>query len=39
MDEAARRALLRDVSTALVHYVDDDGLAVPTESHVVVAHT
>ena len=39
MDEAARRALLTDVSTALVRYVDDDGLAAPTESHVVVAHT
>lgn len=39
MAEAARRALLDDVSTALAGYVDDDGLAAPTESHVVVAHT
>lgn len=39
MDEAARKALLKDVSTALACYVDDDGLAAPTESHVVVAHT
>jgi SAM-dependent methyltransferase len=40
MDDTARKtALLQDVTTALREYVDDDGLAAPTESHVVVAHT
>jgi ubiquinone/menaquinone biosynthesis C-methylase UbiE len=40
MDDTARKtALLRDVTTALRADVDDDGLATPTESHVVVAHT
>lgn len=39
MDDTARRALLQDVTTALRAYVDDDGLAAPTESQVVVAHT
>jgi SAM-dependent methyltransferase len=40
MDDTARRtALLQDVTTALRTYVDDDGLAAPTESYVVVAHT
>jgi SAM-dependent methyltransferase len=39
MDDTARTALLQEVTTALRAYVDDDGLAAPTESHVVVAHT
>src|SRR5262249_1857471 len=40
MDDTARKtALLQDVSTALREYVDDDGLAAPTESHVVLAQT
>ena len=40
MDDTARKtALLRDVTTALRADVDDDGLATPTESHVVVVHT
>jgi SAM-dependent methyltransferase len=39
MDDTARAALLQDVTTALRGSVDDDGLAAPTESHVVVAHT
>ncbi len=39
MDDPARTALLQDVTTALRAYVDDDGLAAPMESHVVVAHT
>ena len=39
MDDTARTALLQDVTTALREYVDDDGLAAPTESHVVVAQT
>ena len=39
MDDPARTALLQDVTTARRAYVDDDGLVVPMESHVVVAHT
>ena len=39
MDDTARTALLQEVTTALREYVDDDGLAAPTESHVVVAQT
>ena len=39
LDDTARMALLQDVMTALRTYADDDGLAAPTESHVVVAHT
>jgi hypothetical protein len=39
MDDTARAALLQEVTTALRGYVDDDGLAAPTESHVVVAQT
>lgn len=38
LDEASRTAFLRDLRTALRGYIDDDGLAVPNESHVVVAH-
>jgi SAM-dependent methyltransferase len=39
MDDTARTALLQEVTTALRGYVDDDGLATPTESHVVLAQT
>jgi ubiquinone/menaquinone biosynthesis C-methylase UbiE len=39
MDDPARTALLQEVTTALHAYVDDEGLAVPMESHVMVAHT
>jgi SAM-dependent methyltransferase len=39
MDDTRRTALLKDVTTALRADVDDDGLATPTESHVVVART
>src|SRR5215510_10367132 len=39
LDDTARMALLQDVTTGLRTYADDDGLAAPTESHVVVAHT
>lgn len=39
LGDAARTALLQDVTMALRAYVDDDGLAVPRESHVVVAQT
>ena len=36
-DDTIRRALLQDVTAALRGFIDDDGLAVPMESHVVVA--
>ena len=39
MDDADRAALLQEVTIALREYVDDDGLAAPTESHVVLAQT
>jgi hypothetical protein len=39
MDDTARAALLQEVTTALRRYVDDDGLAAPIESHVVLAQT
>jgi len=39
MDDTRRTALLQDMQTALGAYIDDDGLVVPMESHVVVAHT
>jgi ubiquinone/menaquinone biosynthesis C-methylase UbiE len=37
MDEAARTALFQDLQGRLRPYVDDTGLAVPMECHVVVA--
>jgi ubiquinone/menaquinone biosynthesis C-methylase UbiE len=37
MDNTISTALLQDVTTALRMFVDDDGLAAPMESHVVVA--
>lgn len=37
MDDKIRTALLQDVTTALRTFIDDDGLAVPMESHVVMA--
>jgi len=39
MDESSRTAMVREVAEALHTYVDDDGLAAPIETHVVVAHT
>ena len=39
VDDNARSALLKDVSGALQSYVDADGLAIPTASHLVTAHT
>lgn len=39
VDDDARTALLNDVSAALQSYVDADGLAIPTASHLVTAHT
>jgi ubiquinone/menaquinone biosynthesis C-methylase UbiE len=37
LDATAQSALLDDIITAFQPYTDDDGLAVPTESHVFVA--
>jgi ubiquinone/menaquinone biosynthesis C-methylase UbiE len=37
MDKATRRAMFRALQTTLRPYVEDSGLAVPMESHVVVA--
>ena len=39
MDERSRTVMVREVAEALHAYVDDDGLAAPIETHVVVAHT
>ena len=38
VDDNARSALLNDVSAALQSYVDTDGLAIPTASHLVTAY-
>lgn len=37
MTEEAPSALTRDVVAALQDFIDDGGLAVPTDSHVVMA--
>lgn len=37
LDEATNTALLRDVRAALRPYTDDEGLAVPSETHLVSA--
>ena len=39
VDDSARTALLKDMNVALQSYVDVDGLAIPTASHLVTAHT
>ncbi len=39
VNDAARSALLKDVGAALQSYMDADGLAIPTASHLVTAHT
>ena len=39
VDDNARTALLRDISVALQPYVDADGLAIPTATNLVTAHT
>jgi SAM-dependent methyltransferase len=39
VDDNARTAFLQDMSASLRKYVDADGLAIPTASHVVTAHT
>ena len=36
-EEPIRAAILREVRALLQSYVDDDGMAVPIEAHVVVA--
>ncbi len=38
VDEAARQALVREVSAAVPAYVNDEGMAFPIEGHVVIAH-
>lgn len=37
LDVATRTAMVQEVTRALAEYVDDDGLTVPAESHVVRA--
>lgn len=37
VDDAARDALIRDVSAAMQSYVNDDGLAFPIEGHIALA--
>ncbi len=39
VEEDARAALLKDRSAALQPYMDADGLAIPTRSHLITAHT
>jgi ubiquinone/menaquinone biosynthesis C-methylase UbiE len=39
MDEPARAAMFQDIQGRLRSYIDDTGLAVPMECHVVVAQT
>lgn len=39
LDAAARTALLEDVRVALRSYTDDEGVAVPNEAHIAMAHT
>ncbi len=36
-DDAARDALIREVTAAMLSYVNDDGLAFPIEGHIGVA--
>ena len=38
LDEDARETLVRDVEEALHDYIDDDGVVIPLDSHVLVAH-
>ena len=38
VDDNARTGLLTDMNAALQSYVDADGLAIPTASHLVTAH-
>ena len=38
VDEAARQALVREVSAAMQAYVNDEGIAFPIEGHIVIAH-
>jgi ubiquinone/menaquinone biosynthesis C-methylase UbiE len=37
VDDAARAALIRDVSAGLKNYTNDEGIAFPIEGHLVVA--
>jgi ubiquinone/menaquinone biosynthesis C-methylase UbiE len=38
VDDAARDALIREVTAAMQSYVNDDGLAFPIEGHIALAH-
>ncbi|MEZ4736531.1 MAG: methyltransferase domain-containing protein [Caldilineaceae bacterium] len=38
LDEAGQRALVDEILTALRCYLDDDGLAAPYETYIVLAH-
>ncbi len=38
VDDAAREALVREVTAAMQSYVNDEGLAFPIEGHLGVAH-
>lgn len=38
LDQATREALLDDVETALRDYIDDQGIVIPLESHVLIAN-
>src|SRR5262245_21621262 len=37
LDEPTREAIIREIETSLLAYLDDEGLAAPIEAHVVVA--
>jgi ubiquinone/menaquinone biosynthesis C-methylase UbiE len=39
LSEEARTALVRDVRTALLSYIEDNGVAFPSDANLVVAHT
>ena len=38
VDDITRTAILEDMSVALQSYINSDGLAIPTASHLVTAH-
>lgn len=38
LDENVQASIVRDISTSLRPYTDDDGLAAPVEAHVVTAY-
>jgi ubiquinone/menaquinone biosynthesis C-methylase UbiE len=38
VDDAAREALIREVTAAMQSYLNDEGVAFPIEGHIAVAH-